>query len=253
MTLESYATGEFSIDFGDRGASEMVEKEPEPPPADPFPVETISEPQEFRSEVGTRSERRALRTRNRLLSAALSLFSKNGLDATTIEEITERADLGKGTFYRYFQNKEEVVLALVEESIDRLIKQMHSAKPQPSLAKVLERMFDVHARFFTSQRETFEFLFHAQLLKAKHQGKESSLWPLLDRYLRDIQGQLQPYLPASVLPERIHLLSLSVVGLLSGMFSFVPAMPAEDEQRKGLRPLRRAFISGCQALVEEKP
>jgi AcrR family transcriptional regulator len=253
MTCESCATGGFSRSFDDRGDPVAVEKEPEPPPVDPCPVETTPEPQEIHSEVGTRSERRVLRTRNRLLSAALSLFSNHGIDATTIEEITERADLGKGTFYRHFQNKEEVVLALVEESIDRLIKQMHSAKPQPSLAKVLERIFDVHARFFTSQREGFEFLFHAQLLKAKHQGTESSLWPLLDRYVRDIRGQLQPYLPASVLPERIHLISLSVVGLLSGMFLFVPAMSAEDEQRKGLKPLRRAFISGCQALVEEKP
>jgi len=53
-------------------------------------------------DMPNRTQRRASKTRNRLLKAALSVFAEVGTDATTIEMITQRADLGKGTFYRHF-------------------------------------------------------------------------------------------------------------------------------------------------------
>jgi AcrR family transcriptional regulator len=50
-------------------------------------------------ETHTRRERRASATRQRLLDAARAVFAEKGLDLTSIGDITERADVGKGTFY----------------------------------------------------------------------------------------------------------------------------------------------------------
>ena len=47
-----------------------------------------------------------------LLSAATARFLKQGVDATTIAEITSDANTAKGSFYRYFRDKEELVEAL---------------------------------------------------------------------------------------------------------------------------------------------
>jgi AcrR family transcriptional regulator len=53
-----------------------------------------------------RRERRRAETRERIVRHALRLFSERGVSATTIEDITNAADVGKGTFFNYFPSKE---------------------------------------------------------------------------------------------------------------------------------------------------
>lgn len=57
----------------------------------------------------SRRERKKLETREALLEAALVLFREKGYEETTMEEITERADVAKGTFFNYFPSKEELL------------------------------------------------------------------------------------------------------------------------------------------------
>ena len=57
----------------------------------------------------TRRERRREETRECIFRAALKLFAERGVFATTVEDITEAADVGKGTFFNYFPSKEHVL------------------------------------------------------------------------------------------------------------------------------------------------
>lgn len=57
---------------------------------------------------GGRVQARQIKTRSRLLRAAYDLMSSQGVDATTIQEITAAADTGFGTFYNYFQSKDDI-------------------------------------------------------------------------------------------------------------------------------------------------
>ncbi len=68
----------------------------------------------------TRQQRRVGRTRQKLLEAASSLFAEKGLDLTTINDITERADVGKGTFYYHFKNKEGLLKVLINKVLGEL-------------------------------------------------------------------------------------------------------------------------------------
>ena len=56
-----------------------------------------------------RRERRRAETRERIVRNALQLFSQRGVSATTIEDITNAADVGKGTFFNYFPSKEHIL------------------------------------------------------------------------------------------------------------------------------------------------
>jgi AcrR family transcriptional regulator len=57
----------------------------------------------------SRRERKKQETRQALLQAAWVLFHDKGFDDTTIEEITERADVAKGTFFNYFASKDALL------------------------------------------------------------------------------------------------------------------------------------------------
>ncbi|WP_030908137.1 TetR/AcrR family transcriptional regulator [Streptomyces sp. NRRL F-5126] len=67
--------------------------------------------------------------RQRLVSAALHLFSEQGYDATTVSEITQRAGLTKSTFFRHFPDKREV-LAAGQETLSRLMTEGIAAAPE---------------------------------------------------------------------------------------------------------------------------
>jgi AcrR family transcriptional regulator len=56
-----------------------------------------------------RRERHRAETRDRLYRAALDLFAERGFLRTTVEDITEAADVGKGTFFNYFPTKEHIL------------------------------------------------------------------------------------------------------------------------------------------------
>jgi AcrR family transcriptional regulator len=61
-----------------------------------------------------RRERRAAETRVRLFRCALELIAERGLANVTVEDITEAADVGKGTFFNYFASKDHVLGVMAE-------------------------------------------------------------------------------------------------------------------------------------------
>ncbi len=73
----------------------------------------------------SRHERRRRQTRQRLIETALRLILEKGYDAITIQEITDRADLGRGTFYLHFKDKEELVWSAFRAMFEALEQEAH--------------------------------------------------------------------------------------------------------------------------------
>jgi len=71
-------------------------------------------------EPSNRRERRSVELRERIFRAALNLFAKQGFAETTVEDITNAADVGKGTFFNYFPSKDHILLVFAEMQIGRL-------------------------------------------------------------------------------------------------------------------------------------
>src|SRR5208282_925660 len=76
-----------------------------------------------------RGQRRRRETRSRLLEAALRLMAEKGVEGVAINEITEAADVGFGSFYNHFESKEAIFAALVDllfeqfgDALDRLVR-----------------------------------------------------------------------------------------------------------------------------------
>jgi AcrR family transcriptional regulator len=60
-----------------------------------------------------RRQRKRLETERKILNAAMELFAERGFQETTIEQITEAADIGKGTFFNYFPGKEQLLVVFL--------------------------------------------------------------------------------------------------------------------------------------------
>lgn len=75
-----------------------------------------------------RRERRAAETRVKLLRCALQLFAERGFQNVTVEDITESADVGKGTFFNYFASKDHVLSVMAEIQLGRVREALEAAE-----------------------------------------------------------------------------------------------------------------------------
>jgi len=85
----------------------------------------------------TRHQRHRQRTRDQLIQAAVELTLEKGYEAVTVQEITDRADLGRGTFYIHFKDKEDVLWTAIQIGLHETEAEAHShIKDVPILAHV---------------------------------------------------------------------------------------------------------------------
>jgi AcrR family transcriptional regulator len=89
-----------------------------------------------------RRERRRAETRERIFRAALELFAQRGFLETTVEDITEAADVGKGTFFNYFPTKEHVLATFGAERLAAVERALERAKRGPVLPVLRELLVD---------------------------------------------------------------------------------------------------------------
>ena len=80
-----------------------------------------------RTTKGTVLTSRGLRTRRRLLDAAEKVFADQGYPAASIVKITEEAGCGLGTFYLYFEGKQEIFNEVVVDLNRRVRRAMNDA------------------------------------------------------------------------------------------------------------------------------
>lgn len=75
-------------------------------------------------ETWTKRQQQAQETRRVLFENAIALFREKGLDAVTVEQITQRAGTAKGSFYTYFRTKSDII---IEEfrNIDEYYRKYH--------------------------------------------------------------------------------------------------------------------------------
>ena len=75
-----------------------------------------------------RRSRRSAEIRERLFRSALALFAQKGFTETTVEDITNAADVGKGTFFNYFPSKEHILLAFGEMQLAKFQSAVDEAR-----------------------------------------------------------------------------------------------------------------------------
>jgi len=81
--------------------------------------------------------RKKVKVRRALVTAALRLFDARGFEATTIDDITDAAEVSRRTFFRYFRSKEDVFLLDPERKLELIRRDLDARRAdEPTLAAV---------------------------------------------------------------------------------------------------------------------
>ncbi|MGD0963735.1 MAG: TetR family transcriptional regulator [Candidatus Acidiferrales bacterium] len=160
-----------------------------------------------------RRERHRAETRERLFRAALRLFAERGYQETTVEAITEAADVGKGTFFNYFPTKEHVLATFGDERIAAIERAVEEARKQAGpILPVLKNLTIGLAGQSSESAALLRAIYaaHASCLPVRSQLQKrlrrarSLMAEMLD--LAQKRGEIRRNLPAADLARLIQLI-----------------------------------------------
>jgi AcrR family transcriptional regulator len=199
----------------------------------------------------SRHIRRAQATRDKLLDAARAVFAEKGLDLTSIDDITKRADVGKGTFYYHFHNRAAIIEALISRILNDLTHVIdETCRGIPDLKGVLNALMDAHIKFFCHRWEDFVLFFQGRselYLTQSYGGIET---PFLE-YMKRVEDVLAPAVNRRLPQPVLRRLACAVAGLVSGYYSFA-VISSQDEDIDGtFSSLRGAMVASLARFIQE--
>lgn len=214
-----------------------------------------------------RRERRRVETRERLFRAALDLFARRGFLETTVEDITEAADVGKGTFFNYFPTKEHVLATFGAQRIAAIERGLERARSGPVLPVLEDLAIDLAGQSRESPallRAIYAAHASCAPVRAELQQRLKAGRQILARIfeLAQERGEVRRDIPASELARLIQLILVGVsVGWalspddpLRGTAQDVwrllsPALIADKKQKRvPARPSRITVGPGARAI-----
>jgi AcrR family transcriptional regulator len=175
--------------------------------------------QPVRKSPGLRERMRAT-VRAEVVEVAHRLFTEQGFDRTTVDQIAAEVGLSRASLFRYFGTKEDMVLSRLEDS-GRQIAQALAARPDDERPwEALRRAFDVLTRMNEAAPEqTLSYLRMLQetpSLRARHYEKQLSwqdlLVPEIVRRLGADPEQLEDTRPSALAASALACLDVAATG-----------------------------------------
>ncbi|WP_319457471.1 MULTISPECIES: TetR/AcrR family transcriptional regulator [unclassified Mycobacterium] len=192
-----------------------------------------------------RTDRRKQEIRDRILQAAFELFLSQGIDATKIEDICERADVANRTFFNHFATRQEMIQALAEKRLLNLREVVldRSAEPVPSR---LTGVFGDIAAALVEAGDTYRAMIGAMLVTTVGSGTQRG-FGLHDAFLELVKDGVAKGEISSKHDPQI-LADLLVGGLVVGIVNWT--IDTTYSLETGLRDSAAALV---ELLAAEPP
>jgi AcrR family transcriptional regulator len=198
-----------------------------------------------------RSQRRLKATRQKLIKAARAVFAEKGLDLTRIDDITEKADIGKGTFYNYFKSKEQVIRELIKELLQELTAFIEATcSGEHDLTGLLDKLIGAHIQFFSSRWEDFVVYFQGRTDLTLEQGYSGIETPFLD-YLTRVESLLASRITYRLPQTVLRRIACAVAGFVSGYYSFAVIASLDEDIDATFVSLRTAMAASMARFIQE--
>ena len=155
-------------------------------------------------------DRRVQRTRRSLQDALGQLFREKGYDAITVQDILDRANVGRATFYAHYQNKEDLFLAHHQEFNEALglrrwtSEQLLAPDPPERLITFLDLL--------NQNRSTYHVIANSRDANRIWRAMKAFIVANLADSLRSAFGDVTPHIPLDALTEYIASAQLGLIG-----------------------------------------
>lgn len=193
----------------------------------------------------SRVARRKARTNRRLLEVARRLFSEKGIYWTTVEDITESADQGKGTFYKYFESKDAIIRILLEEGLGELQAETEQAvQTLDSDVTVLPTIIEARVDFFLKHPDYLLFLHQVRGMMQLEVGVAKDLREVYDRHLRRLAHVIRPIVNGGG-AGRAREIATAIAAYTSGLLTY----HALFDGSAGINRRRKYFLQMLQGSL----
>lgn len=184
-------------------------------------------------------EKKRRRTRQRIVEAGLRLFIRNGIEATTLDEIAAEAEISRRTFFAYFPAKEDIVLAWQDGADEALRGAVIAAAPgREPLEAVRAALASLAPAFATHDFMTLDGLMRStETLKAKKERH-------FERQTQELHHLLMTLYPDPARRKGLQIVAMVSIGCLKiGVETWL--------SERGRRPIVECLDEAFAALKTE--
>ena len=104
--------------------------------------------------------------REHILKAAIDLFTRKGFEKTSVESITRKSKIAKGTFYNFFDKKEDVLLYFLDKEISKSVVEIErKMSAQKTIADKLELLIATYIKYIFPNKEFGKVLMKERVVK----------------------------------------------------------------------------------------
>jgi AcrR family transcriptional regulator len=194
------------------------------------------------AEAASRTRQRRQQVKRRLIDTGAKLMAEKGISSCPVEDITNAAGAGKGTFFNIFKSKDDFVLQALEHWLNDLDRRLSPLKPPvPELEQMLANVGGVYLRYFQLRPEAASLLIQARSAIRSGPGSEE-IQQLFTRHMEKLAEIIQPACRGTEWQERAADLALSILSLSCGFFALGQGLSSPAAQT--LDRLSRVFARG---------
>jgi AcrR family transcriptional regulator len=194
-------------------------------------------------------DRRVQRTRQSLRDALIELIIEKGYEEVTVQDIIDRANVGRSTFYSHFMDKQQLLLSGLKQFREFLAQHQQSGKATDAIGSGEERLLNFSLAMF-QHAESHYRLYQAMV------GKQSGAFVLrhMQRMIADLAREelevfakrANPKIPPNVIAQYA---ASSLMGLLIWWADQKMPRPAEEMDRM----FRALTLPGINAALSPVP
>jgi AcrR family transcriptional regulator len=197
----------------------------------------------------SRRERRKIATRAALLKAAQEVIAVKGVYLAVIEEITERADVAKGSFYQYFHDRDDLLHALLTLRLEELRALIESTPPAGTFPERVRLLIHHHLDYFL-RHEDFLLLLHQirGFIKMKGDATPGAVREAYRRHLVFLAQQLLPPDTPSANGKAGEEGACALLGMLTGFLSHYAILSPLADVAHDMQRMETALTNACLAF-----
>lgn len=187
--------------------------------------------------VGKRDQTK-MQNRQQILEAAKTLFAEKGFEATNVRDIIHESALSPGTFYNYFQSKEEIFEVLTDEIINEVRREIQESyknvkMDRQEINRALRKFFQI----FLGNPRLLKFLSRNQsyLRELRNKGR-------FDGMLRDLEKALADGVKNGMIPQvPVKIVAIAIFGAVFEIIATMVVTP-KFEVNKAIETLSQLLF-----------